>query len=136
MKISFRWVICSSFLLLFGLMGRIALLHGQALPAPTVDRVGFPANYRTTFSKLLTVDRPDNGQIRVIWGNQVAANTPWWERYPYGSVLLFESFTSKRDAANNLLLDESGRLIPDTLSTIFVKRKEVGFGVDYQGIRN
>src|SRR5438046_4473178 len=105
----------------------IAAIHAQAIPGPTVDRVGFPANYRTTFSQLLTVDRPDNGQIRVIWGNQVAANTPWWERYPYGSVLLFESFTSKRDAANNLLLDESGRLIPDTLSTIFVKRKEVGF---------
>ena len=110
--------------------------QGQGLPAPTVDRVGFPANYKTTFTKLLTVDRPDNGQIRVIWGNQTAANTPWWERYPQGSVLLFESWSSKRDSDNNLLLDANGRLIPDVLSTLFVKRKDAGFGTDYKDIRN
>src|SRR5438477_7646208 len=111
MKISFRWVFGGSFVFMLAAAGCMTLLYGQALPAPTVDRVGFPANYRTTFTKLLTVDRPDNGQIRVIWANQVAASTQWWEKYPYGSVVLFESFTSKRDAANNLLLDENGRLI-------------------------
>jgi len=85
---------------------------------------------------MLTVDRSDNGQIRVIWANQVAASTPWWESYPYGSVILFESWTSKRDDSNNLLLDESGRLIPNTLTTIFVKRKEPGLGEDYRQNRN
>jgi len=39
---------------------------GQGNPAPTVDRVGFPANYQSTFTRMLTVDRSDNGQIRVI----------------------------------------------------------------------
>src|SRR5687768_10825509 len=92
----------------------------QGIPAPAVDRVVFPANYQTTFTKALTVDRPDNGQIRAIWVNQAAVRTPWWEPYPYGSVILFESWTSKRDADNNLVLDENGRLIPDTLGTIFV----------------
>ncbi len=111
-------------------------LLGQALPAPTVDRVGFPAGYRETFKKLLTVDRPDNGQIRVIWGNAVAAATNWWEPYPHGSVLLFESYTSKRDASGGITLDENGRAIPDVLGTIFVKRKEPGFGAAYQTIRN
>jgi plastocyanin len=109
---------------------------GQALPAPTQDRVGFPANYRTTFVKLLTVDRPDNGQIRVIWGNAVAAATPWWENYPHGSVLLFESYTSQRNSNNELVYDASGRLIPVALATIFVKRKEAGFGADYRDLRN
>src|SRR5262249_17753772 len=109
---------------------------GQTLPAPTVDRVLFPADYQSTFVKLLTVDRPDNGQIRVIWGNKIAASTHWWEPYPYGSVLLFESYTSKRDANNAMLLDDNGRLIPDVLGTIFVKRKEMGFGEAYGGIRN
>jgi plastocyanin len=109
---------------------------GQGIPAPTVDRVGFPANYQYTFTQVLTVDRPDNGQIRAIWLNQVAAATPWWEPYPYGSVILFESWTSRRDAANALLLDENGRLIHDTLTTLFVKRKEPGFGEAYEGNRN
>jgi plastocyanin len=101
-----------------------------------VDRIGFPANYETTFTKVLTVDRPDNGQIRAIWVNQAAARTQWWEPYQYGSVILFESWTSRRDAGNNLMLDENGRLIPNALTTIFVKRKEPGFGADYGPNRN
>jgi plastocyanin len=109
---------------------------GQAIPAPTTDRVGFPENYQTTFTNLLIVDRPDNGQIRAIWANQVAARTQWWEPYPFGSVILFESWTSKRDSAGNLMLDENGRLIPDTLTTLFVKRKEPGFGEAYAQNRN
>src|SRR5437762_1523317 len=104
------------------------MIWAQAIPAPTVDRVGFPVGYQNTFTQMLTVDRPDNGQIRVIWANEKAASANWWEKFPYGSVLLFESWTSKRDANGNLLFDEKGRLIPDTLSTIFVKRKEAGFG--------
>ncbi len=114
----------------------IGIGTAQTLPAPTADRVGFPANYLTTFTKLLTVDRPDNGQIRVIWGNSEAASVNWWDPFPYGSVLLFESYTSKRDADGNFLFDADGHLIPNTLSTIFVRRKGVGFGADYQGIRN
>lgn len=109
---------------------------GQAFPGPTVDRVGFPADYKSTFTRLLTVDRPDNGQIRVIWGNALATRTNWWESYPYGSVLLFESWTSRRNADNSLIYDENGRLIPDTLGTIFVKRKGEGFGADYRDVRN
>jgi plastocyanin len=112
------------------------IVGAQALPAPAVDRVGFPAGYQNSFKKLLTVDRPDNGQIRVVWGNALAASVPWWDRYAYGSVILFESWTSKRNADGSFQYDDNGRLIPDVLGTIFVKRKEVGFGTEYKEIRN
>ena len=69
--------------------------HTQALPAPTVDRVGFPAGYRDTYTKLYTFDNYQNRQIRVVWGNATAASvnpgTPW--NFPYGSIILFESYT-------------------------------------------
>jgi plastocyanin len=113
-----------------------ASMLGQTPPAPTQDRVGFPANYRETFVKLLTFDRPDNGQIRVIWANQIAARAPFWEPFPYGSVILFESWTSRRDENNAILRDESGRFIPNALTTLFVKRKEPGFGEAYAQNRN
>src|SRR5438067_4487756 len=87
----------------------IRVSDGQTLPAPGVDRVGFPADYKTTFTRLLTVDRPDNGQIRVVWGNALAASTKWWESYPYGSVLLFERWTSERNADGSLSRDQNGR---------------------------
>jgi plastocyanin len=116
-------------------LGSVSVI-GQAPPAPTVDRVGFPINYQSTFVKLLQFDRVDNGQIRVIYGNALAANTPWWEPYPYGSVLLFESWSSRRDTQNNLLFDEDGRLIPNQMTTLFVQRKERGFGEAYGPNRN
>lgn len=101
-----------------------------------MDRVGFPANYKDTFVKLLTMDRSDNGQIRVIWGNSIAASNPVNEPYPYGSILIFEQYSSKTDSAGNLILDEDGRQIPDQLATVFVQRKEVGFGEAYGANRN
>ncbi|MFN0102561.1 MAG: cytochrome P460 family protein [Bryobacteraceae bacterium] len=111
-------------------------LTAQPAPAPAQDRVMFPANYTATFKKLFTFDRPDNGQIRVVWANEIAAGTRPWEAFPYGSVVLFESWTSKRDASGNILLDENGRFTPDVLGTLFVKRKEFGFGEAYRSNRN
>ncbi len=108
----------------------------QAPTAPSADRIGFPTGYERSFTKLLTFDRADNGQIRVIWGNDLAAKTPWWEEYPYGSVLLFESWTSQRDASGNLVFDENGRLKPVALATIFVQKKDRGFGAEYGPLRN
>src|SRR5712691_12072953 len=84
--------------------------HTQALPAPTVDRVGFPAGYRDTFTKLYPFDNFQNRQIRVVWGNSVAAavdpGTPW--NFPYGSSILFESYTVQQDASGEPILDGSG----------------------------
>jgi plastocyanin len=112
--------------------------HTQTLPAPTVDRVGFPAGYRDTFTKLYTFDNYQNRQIRVVWGNSVAAavdpGTPW--NFPYGSIILFESYTVLQDATGEPVLDANGRFTPNQFTTVFVMRKEKGFGVDYKELRN
>jgi plastocyanin len=112
--------------------------HTQTLPAPTVDRVGFPAGYRDTFTKLYTFDNYQNRQIRVVYGNSVAASvdpgTPW--NFPYGSIILFESYTVQEDAAGEPLFDANGRFIPNNFTTVFVMRKEQGFGADYKELRN
>ena len=57
----------------FRFVGAAALLiltatwwsSGQTIPAPTVDRVGFPAGYQTTFTKLVTVDQEPPLPVRV-----------------------------------------------------------------------
>src|SRR6266481_7366440 len=95
--------------------------HTQTLPAPTVDHVGFPAGYRDTFTKLYTFDNYQNRQIRVVWGNSVAASVdpgaPW--NFPYGSIILFESYTVQQDAGEPVL-DGDGRFIPSAFTTVFV----------------
>ncbi len=110
----------------------------QSLPAPTVDRVGFPTGYRNTYTLFYTFDNYQNRQIRAVWGNAAAASvTPGQVfNFPYGSIILFESYSVMEDAAGEPLIDRNGRFIPNTLTTIFVMRKERGFGAGYRELRN
>jgi plastocyanin len=105
-------------------------------PAPQEDRVGFPEGYQNTFKLLLVMDRPDNKQVRVICGNDVAANTPPDRPYPYGSILVMETYRTKQDAQGNPVLTPQGRYIREALVATFVMRKEPGFGVEYQADRS
>jgi plastocyanin len=106
------------------------------LPAPQEDRVGFPEGHQENFNLFYVYDRPENRQIRVACANEQAASVKPGEPFPYGSVLLFESWRAKQDASGNVAKDANGRLIREGLTTIFVMRKEQGFGEAYQGLRN
>jgi len=113
--------------------------YTQTLPAPTLDRIGgIPPNYQNTYKLLYTFDNYQNRQIRVVYGNATAASvTPGNVfNFPYGSIILFESWSVQEDANGEPILDANGRFIKNALTTIFVMRKEQGFGVDYQQIRN
>lgn len=112
--------------------------HTQTLPAPTVDRVGFPTGYRDTYKLFYVFDNYQNRQIRAVYGNAIAASvTPGQVfNFPYGSILLFESYTVQEDASGEPLLDRNGRFVPNVFNTIFVMRKERGFGADYKELRN
>jgi plastocyanin len=110
------------------------------LPAPTVDRVGFPTDYQNSFLKLYTFDNFQNRQIRVIWANPIAASvTPSTvNNFPYGSIVVMETYSVTEDANGEPVLDAGGRFMPaaGAVPTVFVMRKEQGFGVDYGLIRN
>jgi len=112
--------------------------HTQSLPAPTVDRVGFPSGYRDTYKLFYVFDNYQNRQIRAVYGNPIAASVSPGQvfNFPYGSILLFESYSVQEDAAGEPLLDRNGRFIPNVFNTIFVMRKERGFGADYRELRN
>jgi hypothetical protein len=69
--------------------------------------------------------------VRVIYANERAASAKAGEAYPYGSVFVMETWTTKKDEAGNVLLDAQGRYQRDQLTTIFVQRKEPGFGEAY-----
>lgn len=120
------------------ILGSFFVGHTQTLPAPTVDNVRFPSGYRDAYRLLYTFDNYQNRQIRAVYGNHVAASvTPGQVfNFPYGSIILFESFTVLQDADGEPLRDRSGRFVPDALTTIFVMRKEKGFGAAYKELRN
>jgi hypothetical protein len=101
-------------------------------PAPAEDRVGFPDGYEQEYKLLFIVDRRDNRSVRVVCGNAVAATAQEGEPFPYGSILVMEVWRARLDADGKVVTDGNGRLIRSTLSTVFVMRKEEGFGEAYQ----
>jgi plastocyanin len=105
-------------------------------PAPTEDRVGFPDGYQQTFTQFYVFDRTDTRQVRYVCANDVAASVKPGEAFPHGSILVFESWAPQLDADNNLVRDANGHLVRQTLNTIFVMRKEPGFGEAYGPLRN
>ncbi len=112
--------------------------HTQSPSAPAEDRVGFPSGYRENFTKLFAFDDWQDRQQRVIWANSIATSVDTMQpiNFPYGSVLVFEDFPVQQDANGDPVLDQNGRFIPQELRTIFVMRKERGFGADYKELRN
>src|SRR5437867_12162834 len=112
--------------------------YTQSLPAPTVDRVGFPTGYKDTYKLLYVFDNYQNRQIRKVYGNDVAASVSPGQvfNFPYGSIILFESYTVRQDSSGEPVLDANGRFIPVDLTGVEVMRKERGFGVDYKELRN
>jgi len=113
-----------------------ALMIGQSPPAPSLDRVGFPTNYQTAMSVLYVYDRPDNKQVRTVYANApvFTVNTSSQNNYPYGSIVVMETWRALQDAQGVPILDSQGRFQKDPAAspTVFVMRKETGFGV-YNG---
>jgi hypothetical protein len=101
-------------------------------PAPTEDRVGFPEGYQTNYTVFYTFDRPDNKQVRVIYGNDKAASARFAEPFPYGSILVMETYRAIVDPEGSPVVDAQGRFMRGELTGIFVMRKEPGFGEAYE----
>jgi plastocyanin len=100
-------------------------------PAPTEDHIGFPEGYRETYTAMFVLDRPDNKQVRVIYGNGAAVSGTYGEPFPYGSIMVMETWSTRKDEQGNVVFDASGRYERDALQGIFVQRKEPGFGEAY-----
>jgi plastocyanin len=101
-----------------------------------VDRVGFPEGYKEDFKLFYVFDRIDAKSVQYVCANTVAASIKKGEPFPYGSILVFETWRPREDASSNVVLDANGHLIRERLNAIFVMRKEQGFGEAYGPLRN
>ena len=133
LAVTFAWI-----MLISAATSVLFVGHTQSPSAPTEDHVGFPTGYRDNFKRLVAFDNWQNRQVRVIWANSIAATVQSSQpvNFPYGSVLVFEDFPVQQNDNGDPVLDSNGRFIPLDLRTVFVMRKEVGFGADYQDLRN
>jgi len=113
----------------------LAAATGIAWPpdpsAPTADRVGFPKDYQSTWKKLRTVEDKDGKTVKFVYANSAAASRETGA-YPYGSVLIIETWSTARDEQNKPLRDEAGHFRKDQVTGLHVMRKEPGFGEAYR----
>lgn len=109
-----------------------ALVTGssQDLQAPKADRIGFPKGYQSAFRQLRAKDQPDAKTAIVVYGNPAAASAKHGS-YPYGSVIVMETWSTLQDAGKNVLLDGNGHFRKDKVTGLHVMRKEHGFGEAY-----
>jgi hypothetical protein len=102
-------------------------------PAPATDRVGFPKDYSATFVVLRTVARDHGEKVVTVYGNTVAASVTNKTQlpYPYGSILVMETASTRKDAAGKPFKDARGELQKDKVLGLHVMRREKGFGEAY-----
>jgi Cytochrome P460 len=100
-------------------------------PASTVDRVGFPKGYQESWQKLRVAEAKDGGSVRVVYGNPAAAAKANGA-YPYGAIIVMESWSTVKDAQNKAVVDETGHFRRDKVTGLHVMRKERGFGEAYR----
>lgn len=107
-------------------------------PAPTIDRVGFPASYEQQYQVLRVVDRKDEQKVVTVYGNDLAASVTRTNDlpYPYGSILVMETAGALMDPAGKPAVDDRGRFRRDKVLGLHVMKRGKGFGEAYREKRS
>jgi hypothetical protein len=131
--------LCIAMALLVGILARAQQDPAAPdLPAPNVDRVGYPKGYREAFLQIRVSDRADTKTTAVIYGNLPGAAIKPGAKgtFAYGSILVNETWSTLQDAQGNVLLDKKGHYRLDKLLRIHVMRKDHDFGEAYKQNRS
>lgn len=110
---------------LFGALSAQAMVEGgEPRIGPAADRVGLPADYRTTFRQVRSA-QVARDQLLIVYLNDVAARVQSLDAtpYPYGSVIVAEWRRT------------DGKGGEGTPFRVDVMRREPGFGEAYGGAR-
>ena len=101
----------------------------ELLPNIAQSRISFPADYKTRFTKYLTMNFPDDKQVRFFYASPVAikaaaADAP----LPGGSMIVVEVFNAKLDEKEDPVKDSDGFFAPDKIAGYATMEKESGWG--------
>ncbi|MGB5132605.1 MAG: cytochrome P460 family protein, partial [Steroidobacteraceae bacterium] len=91
--------------------------------------VSFPADYRTRFTRYLTMNFPDDKQVRFFYASPVAVKAAGaGEPLPDGSMILVEVFDARLDANQDPVKGSDGFFAPDKLVGYAAMEKKAGWG--------
>jgi Cytochrome P460 len=118
----------------------VTLANSDLAPAPKVDRVGFPKDYRTNF-KVLGVPARTNTPPSIVltaYGNDLAASVTNAAQSPYpnGSIIVMEFAEVLKDSEGRPLRDANGQPQKGRVEHVDVMRRGDGFGEAYGANRS
>ncbi len=106
---------------------------------PVAGGVSFPADYQTTFTNYLSLDRVQNhDQIIRLFANEPAMQGPDADgKLPFGSILVGEVYKAKLDSDGEVMLSELGRRIRGKLALVAVMERGEHLGQGHPaGLQN
>jgi hypothetical protein len=117
-------------------VGALAIGAGTTIAGP--EKVDYPKNYQSTYTKIDQIDRYDNKTVRILYINSIALAAEPGKPLPFGSVLLLEVRGAQLGPDGNPRLDGEGRFIPDsTIQSVNVQEKRQGWSAEVdEKIRN
>ncbi|MFO1326756.1 MAG: cytochrome P460 family protein [Rubrivivax sp.] len=103
-------------------------------PLPNLARhnIGFPDAYKGGFTMYQTVNRPDIGQVRYLYANEVALKAAREGRsLPDGSMLILEQHAAKMGDDKKPVVGADGFYVADRFLAYAVMQREAGWGKDF-----
>lgn len=96
-------------------------------------RIKLPADYKSTFTNYLNLDRIQNDdQIIHLYANDIAMKgRDASGKFPNGSIVIGEVYKAKKDKNGDVIESELGQRIRGKLAVIAVMEKQEGWGKDF-----
>ncbi|HEY7753434.1 MAG TPA: cytochrome P460 family protein [Steroidobacteraceae bacterium] len=101
----------------------------ELLPNVARSRVGFPAGYPSGFTRYMTMDVPDNKQVRHFYANSPAIEAARaGTGLPDGSMIIIEVFNARLDGQENPVKGGDGYFAPGERVAYVAMERQLGWG--------
>lgn len=105
------------------------------MPNIKKTNVAFPADYKTSFKKYMTIDFPDRKQVRYYFANEPALKAAREGKpIPDGAYLFVEVHTAKLDDQQNPVKGSDGHIVADKPAFYTAMARQAGWGKDIPDI--
>jgi len=110
----------------------VSSTQSELLPNVAKTRVSFPADYKTRFTKYLTLNFPDENRVSLFYANPAALKAAsTGAPLPDGSMILVESFSARLDEKENPIQGSDGSFVPDKLAGYGAMERQAGWGAEF-----
>ncbi len=111
-----------------GSMAPVASNATALAPGMRDGELKVPAGYRNWPMYVVGIDKPTTGQIRDIYVGPAAHRTAKGDPFPIGTVSVMEIWSARKAPDGALQRSADGKLVKDTLASVFVMGKSEGAG--------